>query len=210
MVANPSYWGGAVPVPKVYFPVYSTNAAAQNALFAGQIDWTGNYIPELQKDFIDKDPAHNYAYEGADASNALYPNLSKFPTNQLAVRKAIDVALDRTAIDTQGESGLEAPVLNASGITQPAFSAWLAGERQPPGGRRPVPGRLHPDGGRLQEGQRGRLRAERQGSRRLDHHAGCLQRLRERRRTRRGRAEQGRHQGHLRQHHPRRLRHGRG
>jgi peptide/nickel transport system substrate-binding protein len=126
MVANPSYWGGAVPVPKVYFPVYSTNAAAQNALFAGQIDWTGNYIPELQKDFIDKDPAHNYAYEGADASNALYPNLSKFPTNQLAVRKAIDVALDRTAIDTQGESGLEAPVLNASGITQPAFSAWLA------------------------------------------------------------------------------------
>jgi peptide/nickel transport system substrate-binding protein len=126
MVANPSYWGGAVPVPKVYFPVYSTNAPAQTALFAGQIDWTGNYIPNLQADFINKDPSHNYAYEGADSSNALYPNLSKFPTNQLAVRKAIDVALDRTAIDTQGESGLEAPVLNASGITEPAFSAWLA------------------------------------------------------------------------------------
>ena len=23
MVANPDYWGGAVPVPKVYFPVYT-------------------------------------------------------------------------------------------------------------------------------------------------------------------------------------------
>jgi peptide/nickel transport system substrate-binding protein len=126
MVANPNYWGGAVPVPKVYFPVYSTNATAQNALFAGQIDWTGNYIPDLQQDFINKDPATNYAYEGADSSNALYPNLSQFPTNQLPVRKAIDVALDRTAIDTQGESGLEAPVLNASGITEPAFSAWLS------------------------------------------------------------------------------------
>jgi peptide/nickel transport system substrate-binding protein len=126
MVANPHYWGGNVPVPKVYFPVYSTNSAAQNALFAGQIDWTGNYIPNLQKDFISKDPSTNYAYEGADSSNALYPNLNQFPTNQLPVRKAIDVALNRTAIDTQGESGLEAPVLNASGITQPAFTAWLS------------------------------------------------------------------------------------
>jgi peptide/nickel transport system substrate-binding protein len=126
LVANPSYWGGAVPVPKVYFPVYSTNATAQNALFAGQIDWTGNYIPDLQKDFISKSPSTNYAYEGADSSNALYPNLSQFPTNQPAVRKAIDLALNRTAIDAQGESGLEAPVLNASGITEPAFSAWLA------------------------------------------------------------------------------------
>lgn len=125
MVANPHYWGGSVPVPKVYFPVYTTNSAAQDALFGGQIDWTGNYIPDLQQDFIDKS-SDNYAYEGADSSNALYPNLSQWPTSQLAVRQAIDVAIDRQAIDDQGESGLELPVLNASGITQPAFSAWLA------------------------------------------------------------------------------------
>jgi peptide/nickel transport system substrate-binding protein len=126
MDARTDYWGGTVPVPKVYFPVYSTNATAQSALFAGQIDWTGNYIPNLQKDFIDKSPSTNYAFEGSDSSNALYPNLKTFPTDQLPVRQAIDVALDRTAIGTQGESGLEAPVLNASGITQPAFSAWLS------------------------------------------------------------------------------------
>jgi peptide/nickel transport system substrate-binding protein len=126
MGANPSYWGGSVPVKKVYFPVYTTNSSAQNALFGGQIDWTGNYIPNLQTDFINKSPSTNYAYEGADSSNALYPNLSQWPTNQLPVRQAIDQALDRQAIDNQGESGLEVPVLNASGITQPAFSAWLA------------------------------------------------------------------------------------
>ena len=65
MMANPSYWQ-PVPVKKVYFPDYTTNTAAQNALFAGQIDWTGNYIPGLQKNFIDKDPAHNVAYEGSE------------------------------------------------------------------------------------------------------------------------------------------------
>ena len=55
MVANPSYWA-PVPVKKVYFPAYTTNNAAQTALFAGKIDWTGNYIPGLQQNFIQKDP----------------------------------------------------------------------------------------------------------------------------------------------------------
>jgi peptide/nickel transport system substrate-binding protein len=125
MTANPDYWA-AVPVKKVYFPVYTTNNAAETALFSGKITWTGNYIPALQTNFIDKDPTHNVAYEGADASNALYPNLKTGPTSVLAVRQAIDVALNRQLIGTEGESGLESPVLNASGITEPAFSAWLA------------------------------------------------------------------------------------
>ena len=125
MTANPSYWA-AVPVKKVFFPDYTTNTAAQTALFSGKIDWTGNYIPNLQANFISKDPTHNVAYEGANASNALYPNLKTGPTSVLAVRQAIDVALNRQLIGTEGESGLEAPVLNASGLTEPAFTKWLS------------------------------------------------------------------------------------
>ena len=41
------------------------------------------------------------------------PNLNKWPTNQLAVRQAISVAIDRTLIASEGEAGLEDPVLNA-------------------------------------------------------------------------------------------------
>ncbi len=125
MVANPSYWA-PVPVKKVYFPDYTGNVPAQNALFAGQIDWTGNYIPGLQQNFIQKDPTHNYAFEGSNSSGALYPNLTTGPTADLQVRKAIDVAINRQLMGSEGESGLEAPVLNVSGITQPAFSKWLA------------------------------------------------------------------------------------
>jgi peptide/nickel transport system substrate-binding protein len=125
MVANPSYWQ-PVPVKKVYFPDYTGNVPAQNALFAGQIDWTGNYIPGLQQNFIQKDPTHNYAFEGANSSGALYPNLTTGPTADLQVRKAIDVAINRQLMGSEGESGLEAPVLNASGITEPAFTKWLA------------------------------------------------------------------------------------
>jgi peptide/nickel transport system substrate-binding protein len=52
------------------------------------------------------------------------PNLNKWPTNQLAVRKAISLAIDRTLMASEGEAGLENPVLNATGLTLPTFNAW--------------------------------------------------------------------------------------
>ncbi len=125
MVKNPSYWQPSkVQVPKVYFPVYSSNTGALSALFAGQIDWTGNYIPNLQRDFVDTNPADHHYWEAAGSSNALWPNLNVWPTNQLPVRKAIDLAINRTEIGAAGESGLESPLTNASGLTLPTFQAW--------------------------------------------------------------------------------------
>jgi oligopeptide/dipeptide ABC transporter ATP-binding protein len=125
MVANKYYWQ-KVPVAKVYFPDYTSNTGALSALFAGQIDWTGNYIPDLQQDFVNKDPANHHYWEAAGSSNALWPNLNEWPTNQLAVRQAIDVAINRSVIGSEGESGLESALTNASGITLPTYQAWLA------------------------------------------------------------------------------------
>jgi peptide/nickel transport system substrate-binding protein len=125
MVANKYYWQ-PVPVSRVFFPVYTSNTNALTALFSGQIDWTGNYIPSLQSDFVATDAANHHYWEAAGSSNALWPNLKAWPTSELAVRQAIDVAINRTAIGQQGESGLEEPLLNASGITLPTFQGWLA------------------------------------------------------------------------------------
>jgi peptide/nickel transport system substrate-binding protein len=122
---NPDYWQ-PVPVPKVYFPVYSSNTGALSALFSGQIDWTGNFIPGLQKSFVDPSPSTHHYWEAPGSSNALFPNLNKWPTNQLAVRKAISLAINRSLIASEGEAGLEAPVLNSTGLTLPTFSAWSA------------------------------------------------------------------------------------
>jgi peptide/nickel transport system substrate-binding protein len=125
MTKNQYYWQN-VPAAKVYFPDYTSNTGALSALFSGQIDWTGNYIPDLQQDFVDKNPATNHFWEAAGSSNALWPNLNEWPTNQLAVRQAMDVAINRTVLGSEGESGLEAPLTNASGITLPTYQAWLA------------------------------------------------------------------------------------
>ena len=125
LAKNTSYWQASkVRVPNVYFPVYTSNTGALSALFSDQIDWTGNFIPGLQKDFVAKDPAHHHFWEAPGSTNAFIPNLNKWPTNQVAVRKAISMAVNRTVLASEGEAGLENPVLNASGITLPTYSAW--------------------------------------------------------------------------------------
>jgi len=123
---NPNYWQAAqVQVPAVDFPVYTSNTGALNALFAGQIDWTGNFIPGLQQNFISKDPAHRGYWEAPGGTNSLMPNLNKWPTNQLAVRQAISLAINRTLMAQEGEAGLEQPVINATGMPLPTFQAWV-------------------------------------------------------------------------------------
>jgi peptide/nickel transport system substrate-binding protein len=124
---NPYYWQpGKVKVSSVYFPVYTSNTGALNALFSGQITWTGNYIPGLQKNFVDKAPAYHHYWEAAGGDESLEPNLTKWPTNQLPVRQAISLAVSRNILGSEGEAGLENPVLNSTGITLPTFSAWSA------------------------------------------------------------------------------------
>ena len=138
LVKNPSYWQASkISVPKVYFPVYTSNTGALSALFSGQIDWTGNYIPGLQKDFVATNPADHHYWEAAGSSNALWPNLNTWPTNQLPVRQAIDLAINRQVIGAEGESGLESALTNASGITLPTYQAWagpVANDTLPPTG----------------------------------------------------------------------------
>jgi peptide/nickel transport system substrate-binding protein len=125
LTKNTGYWQASLAkVGNVYFPVYTSNTGALSALFNDQIDWTGNFIPGLQKDFVAKAPAYHHFWEAPGSTNAFIPNLNKWPTNQLAVRKAISLAVNRTVLATEGEAGLENPVLNATGITLPTYSAW--------------------------------------------------------------------------------------
>jgi peptide/nickel transport system substrate-binding protein len=122
---NPYYWQPAdVKVPTVDFPAYTSNTGALTALFSNQIDWTGNYIPGLQQHFVNTDPAHHGYWEAAGGDESLEPNLTKWPTNQLAVRQAMSLAVNRTLLASEGEAGLESPITESGGLTLPTFSAW--------------------------------------------------------------------------------------
>jgi peptide/nickel transport system substrate-binding protein len=122
---SPDYWQPAdVKVPAVYYPVYTSNTSALSALFTGQLDWAGNFIPGMNKNFIAPDPVHHHYWMAADGTSNLIPNLTKWPTNQLAVRQAISLAIGRAQIAAEGEAGLSVPTQSASGLTQPMYNAW--------------------------------------------------------------------------------------
>ncbi|MDA8296169.1 MAG: ABC transporter substrate-binding protein [Actinomycetota bacterium] len=126
LVKNPNYWAASkVRIPTLDFPAYASNTNAEEALFSGQLDWAGNFIPNLKKLFLSKSKL-NTAWEAPLNTVTLEPNLNRFPLNQLPVRQAISLAVDRQAISTQGEAGLEPPAVNASGITLPVFNAYLS------------------------------------------------------------------------------------
>jgi peptide/nickel transport system substrate-binding protein len=122
---NPHFWQlSKVAIPTVYFPVYTSNTGALSALFSGKIDWTGNFIPGLKKDFVSTNPAFHHYWEAPGGTNSLIPNLNKWPTNQLPVRKAISLAINRSLLASEGEAGLENPAINSTGLTLPTFKAW--------------------------------------------------------------------------------------
>ena len=125
LASNPSYWGGKTAVAKVQFPTYASSNAALAALQTDQLDWGGNFIPGVQQVFVSGKPTHHVWFTPIQ-TNSLEPNLTTFPTNQLPVRKAISLAIDRTALSEQAEGGLEPPVGNASGLTLPVFQQFLS------------------------------------------------------------------------------------
>ena len=126
MSANSSYWGGAPAVKQVEIPAIASNTTVLSLLTSNQLTWAGNFITGLKSAFENPAPSTHQVWFAAVQTNSLEPNLTKWPTNQLAVRQAISDAIDRTAISTQGEAGLEPVATNSSGIVLPGFKTLLA------------------------------------------------------------------------------------
>jgi peptide/nickel transport system substrate-binding protein len=131
--ANPNYWGGpwnvgggAPAVAAVNFPLLADTPTVLSALNGNSLDWAGNFITGLKAGFVDSSPSTHHVWFAPVQTNSLEPNLRTWPMNQLAVRKAVSLAIDRTAISTQGEAGLEPVATNASGIVLPNFASLVA------------------------------------------------------------------------------------
>jgi peptide/nickel transport system substrate-binding protein len=126
MTANPNYWGGAPAVSTLEIPAIASNTTVLSLLTSNQLTWAGNFITGLQKAYVSPSPSTHQVWFAPVQTNSLEPNLTKWPTNQLPVRQAISLAIDRTAIDQQGEAGLEPVATNASGLVLPNFKTLLS------------------------------------------------------------------------------------
>jgi peptide/nickel transport system substrate-binding protein len=131
---NPAYWGPKPAVPEIQFPAIASNDAAQLALAQGQIDLTGNNIPNVQNVFVAKDPQHNHLFQSTapyfPASNtvSLFFN-QKSPTapalTDVKVRQAISAGVDRQTLANQCETGYEAPATSSGGLIAPVSASLI-------------------------------------------------------------------------------------
>ena len=123
---NASSWqAGNLHVSEIRYPAFGSNASADLVLASGQLDWAGVFSTDMQKVFVDPDPAHHHIWAPPNNTVTLYLNLSNPLFKQLAVRQAINVAIDRSAIATQAEEGLE-QVASPTGLVLPTNQQYLA------------------------------------------------------------------------------------
>ncbi len=121
---NPHYWQPErFAVQRLRFPALSSNEQAMLALLKGDLDWAGNFVPEIDRVYVQRDPArHGYWYPATGATVFLYANTRRAPFDDVRVRKAISMAIDRDQIAKVAMYGYTRPA-DATGLSD-AYERW--------------------------------------------------------------------------------------
>ncbi len=126
LAKNPSFWqADKVQVQEVRYPAFDSNTSAELAMDQGTVDWAGIYTADIQKTYVNRDPAHNHYWFPPSDILMLFVNTAKYPFNQLAVRKALSLAIDRAKLSKIAESGYE-PLASPTGLVLPYDQKFLA------------------------------------------------------------------------------------
>jgi peptide/nickel transport system substrate-binding protein len=122
---NPHYWlAGAPKIPCVEYIQASSNDAALLQIRSGQADWTHNFVPNVEKAYIAKDPKHFHAFYATTAYPiSLMFDTQQYPYSLVAYRQAVSMAIDRQKVSKLGEYGY-APATDAIGIDG-LFKSWV-------------------------------------------------------------------------------------
>lgn len=125
LTRNVHYWGGLPPVAAVNLPMADSNLAADNFMAAGGAQWGGHNFGDVQKLWVDKNPAFNKYWYIPTTTIQLLPNLTVAPLNNVDVRAAISDAINRVAIQNEAELGHEYAINSPTGLL-PKFSSEVA------------------------------------------------------------------------------------
>lgn len=97
---------------------YNDNSQVQPALMKGEIDWGSNFIADIENTFVAADPEHNHFWYPANDAIHLYVNTKEAPFDNLNVRKALSMALDRAEIVDIAAYGYPTTNFNVGGIAE--------------------------------------------------------------------------------------------
>jgi peptide/nickel transport system substrate-binding protein len=114
---NPNYWlKGAPKIACLEYVQAASNDAALALIQSGQVDWTHNFVPNVEKAYQAKDKAHYHSFYATTAYPvSLVFDTSQYPYSLPVFRKAISLAVDRNTVSKLGEYGY-APPTDALGL----------------------------------------------------------------------------------------------
>jgi peptide/nickel transport system substrate-binding protein len=120
---NPYYWQPGVPAfDGLRYPAYPGNDQANLALTNGELDWAGNFVPDIEKTWVSKDPTNfHYYFVGGDGV-MLYLNPAVKPFDNADVRKAISMGIDRKMMLNVAEYDY-VPPSDATGLSE-EYKSW--------------------------------------------------------------------------------------
>lgn len=122
MTANPHYYMPGLPHFKaIRFVAFSGNTTLDAAIEAGQLDWTGAFIPNIRQTYLAKDPKFIVS-DLPMATTFLMPNMVNGPTAKLAVRQAVSAAINRDYISKTVYSGYT-PASNPMALITPNYNS---------------------------------------------------------------------------------------
>ena len=122
---NPSYWQAGKPLINcLEYVQASSNDAALALIQSGQVDWTHNFVPNVDKAYTNKDKAHYHAFYATTAYpiSLVFDN-NQYPYSLVAFRHALSMAIDRNTVSKLGEYGY-APPTDALGLNG-LFPQWV-------------------------------------------------------------------------------------
>jgi peptide/nickel transport system substrate-binding protein len=122
---NAHYWQAGKPkIGCLEYVQATSNDSALALIQSGQVDWTHNFVANVEKAYLAKDRAHFHSFYATTAyPQSLVFDTTQYPYNLVAFRKALSQAIDRQSISKLGEYGY-APATSALGI-EFLFPQWV-------------------------------------------------------------------------------------
>jgi len=122
---NAHYWQAGKPkIGCLEYVQATSNDSALALIQSGQVDWTHNFVANVEKAYTSKDPAHFHSFYATTAyPQSLVFDTTQYPYSLVPFRKALSQAIDRQSISKLGEYGY-APATSALGI-EFLFPQWV-------------------------------------------------------------------------------------
>src|SRR5690606_25473429 len=87
-----------------------------------KLDWAGGFVANIDQIFVAKDPEHNKYWFPGDGAVNLLVNQRRAPFDDLELRKALSLAIDRQVLSDTAMQGYTPPA-HPTGLVLPAFES---------------------------------------------------------------------------------------